>query len=286
MKKDLCDLKFINEKIENELLQIKSNNTNLQDDVNMIKIVKNSIYEKTSKIFIYNLKKLIQIENTQKRLAKKIGISEDLLSKYKSGEAFPAIETILYICELYNINLTKFLTLPLSNEDIENIENKEKIDYDIFENKYYVYFLVTNMIKEGAIHEGIIDISDGNVSFKIISDEKILKSFTGYLSISDKMVFFNFQSSKDGNAYINMIKPNINKNKFVGGIAMLLLPSDANSKPCSQKILFSKIRLDRGVCYKNLRELLSFYAEDEYFGNVKISQKEDEMAYQFIEKLL
>ncbi len=55
-----------------------------------------------------------------------------------------------------------------------------------------------------------------------------------------------------------MVKPNVNKNKYVGGIALLMLPSDANSKPCAQKILFSKIRVDRELHYERLKKLLSF----------------------------
>ena len=83
-----------------------------------------------------------------------------------------------------------------------------------------------------------------------------------------------------------MIKPNVNKNKYVGGLAMMMLPSDANSKPCVQKILFSKIKLDRDEYYNNLKEILSFSVEGIGFGHVKVSQWEDEAAYNFILKLL
>ena len=83
-----------------------------------------------------------------------------------------------------------------------------------------------------------------------------------------------------------MIKPNINKNKYVGGLAMLLLPSDANSKPCAQKVLFSKERIDRGAYYDNLREILSFKVDERTFGNIKISPAEDEEAYNFIGKFV
>jgi len=51
--------------------------------------------------------------------------------------------------------------------DIENLENGNGIEQNIFEEKYYVYFLVTNIAKEGAIHEGIVEIHNDNVSFKI-----------------------------------------------------------------------------------------------------------------------
>ena len=284
MNKELWEFKEIDEKVKNKLNYIKANP--VSNDINEVKALKNDIYEKTSKVFIYNLKKLIQLESTQKNLANKIGISEDLLSKYKSRDAFPSIETLLYICEVYNIGIEKLISIPLTAADIENLENNNEIEFNIFEEKYYVYFLVTNIAKEGSLHEGIVEFKNGNVSFKICSNDKVIKYFTGYYTISDKIIFFNLQSSNDGITYINMIKPNVNKNKYVGGLAMMMLPSDANSKPCVQKILFSKIKLDRELYYTNLKEILNFNVEGVTLGHVKISQWEDEAAYNFILKLL
>ncbi len=282
LNKDLYEFKEINEKVRNKLNHIKSNPDAMFNNINEVKALKNDIYEKTSKVFIYNLKKLIQLELTQKNLANKIGISEDLLSKYKSGDAFPSIETLLYIGEVYNIGIEKLISTPLTATDIEKLENDNEIEHNIFEERYYVYFLVTNIAKEGAIHEGIVEIHKHEVSFKICSSGEVIKCFTGKFTISDKIIFFDLQSSNDGTTYINMIKPNVNKNKYVGGVAMMMLPSDANSKPCVQKILFSKVKLNRDEYYNNLREILSFNVEGINLGNVKISQWEDEAAYNFV----
>ena len=286
MNKELGEFKEIDDKVKNKLNYIKANTDIMYNNINEVKAVKNDIYIKTCKVFIYNLKKLIQLELTQKNLASRIGISEDLLSKYKSGDAFPAIETLLYICEVYNIGIEKLISIPLTSADIENLENNNEIEFNIFEEKYYVYFLVTNIAKEGSLHEGIVEIKNGNISFKICSNDKVIKYFTGSYTISDKIIFFNLHSSNDGNTYINMIKPNVNKNKYVGGLAMMMLPSDANSKPCVQKILFSKIKMDRELYYTNLKEILNFNVEGVTLGHVKISQWEDEAAFNFILKLL
>lgn len=286
LRKDLCELREIDEKVKNELQHMKNNSDSMTNDINTVKALKNNIYEKASKTFIYNLKKLIQLESTQKNLAKKIGVTEDLLSKYKTGQAFPSIETLIYIGEIYNISMDKLLSVPLTADDIENLENNQEIEFNIFEEKYYVYFLVTNIAREGAIHEGIVEICNDNVIFKIISNGEVVKYFTGNYNISDKLIFFNLQSSNDGTTYINMIKPNVNKNKYVGGLAMLMLPSDANSKPCAQKILFSKIRVDRELYYDKIKEILNFSVERATLGNVKISQGEDDKAYNFIGKLI
>ena len=285
MKKELLDLHEVDEKINNKLKKIKENSNNNIDDMNLVKAVKNDIYERTSKVVVNNLKKLIQLELTQKNFAKKVGVAEDLLSKYKSGDTFPSFDTLIYICNVYNISIDKFINTPLTYLEIEKIESNQKVNYSIFKENYYVYFLVTNTSKEGALHEGIIEIYDNYVTFKILSNEIAVKIFTGDYSLSDKLVYFNLNSVNDGNVNITMIKPNINKSKYVGGLALLSLSSDANSKPCSQKILFSKTRINRTTYCENLKELLSFYIGDKYFGNVKISQVEDELAYTFIEKL-
>ncbi len=286
VKKNLLELKGIDENIKNKLNYIKNNSEVGESNINEIKALKNHIFERASKTFIYNLKKLIQLELTQKNLAKKIGVSEDLLSKYKAGEAFPSIETLIFICEIYNLTLEQLITTPLVSGELENVENREKVQFNIFEEQYYIYFLVTNIAKEGAIHEGVVEFLNDEVVFKILSKGEEVKTFKGDYDISDKLIFFNLKSPKDGTTYINMIKPNVNKNKYVGGLAMLMLPSDANSKPCAQKSLLSKVRIDREKYYKELKELLSYSVGEETFEHIKISQWEDEIVYNFIGKLL
>lgn len=279
MKNELVSMKEIDDKIKNELDSLANN---LHTEFNHIKALKNNIYEKTTKVFIYNLKKLIQMEHTQKNLANKIGVSEDLLSKYKSGEAFPSIETLIFISKVYNISMEKLVGMPMSLEDISIIEVERQEEENIFNSQYYVYFLVTNLSREGAIHEGTIEFNNNKVIFKILSKTEVIKCFTGKYNFTDKLIFFNLTSEKDGSAYINIIKPNLNKDKYLGGVGILMLSSDANSKPCAQKILFSRVKLDRELEYDRIRELLSFCAESVTLGHVKINQWEDEKAYSFI----
>ena len=127
LKKDLNELKEIDEKVKTKLNYIRNTSDIMKSNINEVKALKNDIYEKASKTFIYNLKKLIQLELTQKNLAKKICISEDLLSKYKTGDAFPSIETLVYICEVYNISIDKLVSHPLTSIDIENFTNNQII---------------------------------------------------------------------------------------------------------------------------------------------------------------
>jgi transcriptional regulator with XRE-family HTH domain len=286
MKRDLEELKEIDEKIKGEMDNIKQNSHLIFEDVNKVKVIKNNIYEKVSKTFVYNLRRLIVLEGTQKNLAKKIGVSEDLLSKYKAGEAFPSIETLIFICELYSISLDKFLSSPITVSDLGNMESSSDVEFDIFEDRYYAYFLVTNIAKEGAIHEGLIEIYKEDAVFKILSNGQVVKCFTGKYNTSGKLLFFNLYSANDGITNISMLKPNVNKNKYFGGLAMLMLPSDANSKPCVQKVLISKLRLDREIYYSSLKEFLKLNVDELPVDHIKLSQWEDEGAYNFIQKLL
>lgn len=273
-----------------EILQEFENRLELRDteDMNTIKIYKNHIYDRSCRIFSYNLKRLILIEGTQKKLARRIGISEDLLSKYKSTETFPSIETLLFICKVYGIELNQLIDRPLSAEELDRIENGlATMAENIFETCYYVYFFVTNAGREGAIHEGMVEIGGNTALFKILTTrDYILKEYKGRYNISGKLIHFQLENSRDGSACVSMMKPNLSRSKYTGGLALLMLPSDANSKPCAQKILFSDVRIDREKFNEELKGLLSIRGNSgELTGNVKITAAEDEYAYGFVNAL-
>lgn len=281
LKKELEELKKIEQDIEENI------NTINIENIDNIKYIKNKIYERSSKIFIYNLKKLIQLEGTQKKLAKKIGISEDLLSKYKAGDAFPSIETLVYASRVYNIEMDKLVNVPFNSEDVERLEGEKNTEAEFtFERRYYTYFLVTNMDREGAIHEGSLDFYGKSIVFKIMAGSDIVKKFKGNVSLSDKLISFHLHSDEDGDAFISMIRPNVNKMALVGGTGIFMLPSDANSKPCAQKIIFSMVKIDRQKYNRELKELLNFKVLASEFGNVKMSRTEDENVYNFIENVV
>lgn len=251
-----------------------------------IKIEKNNIYENTSEIFIHNLKKLIQLEGTQKNLANKIGVSEDLLSKYKASDAFPSIETLIYICKTYHLTMDDFLSVKLPSSYFEQLSQSINTSNSIFKENYYCYFFVTNSSKEGSIHEGTLSISQSNAVFKILGEKAIIKEFKGLYNVCENLIFFNLYSPTDGCAYITMIKPSLNKSKYIGGISLLSLPSDANSKPCCQKIIISSIKIDREKYCSDLNNFLNFSLDTKGLGNIKISRYEDEKVYDFIETLI
>lgn len=259
---------------------------------NAIKVLKNDIYQKTTEVFIYNLKKLIQLEGTQKQLARKIGISEDLLSKYKSGDAFPAIETLIYMGTIYQISLESLIGLPFDNSVLERLESRIESTSGhgpshLFEKAYYLYFLVTNVgndTRVGAIHEAVLEIDENGqgATFKIFSDSRVVKSFSGTVRVCERLVYFNLTSATEGEVNCHMARPNLNKNRYVGGMALMLLPSDARSKPCCQKVLFSRVKIDRDEHGQRIKELLRFDSVNESVGHIKVTPSDDEMAYSFV----
>lgn len=282
-----------------EQLRIKLNSGSTvsgDTNINEIKILKNGIYQKVTQVFIYNLKKLIQLEGTQKQLAKKIGISEDLLSKYKSGDAFPAIETLIYMAAIYRISLEALFNLPFDHGIMEDLEAQKESSLNkgtshLFERVYYLYFLVTNVGSDsrvGAIHEAILEIDENSqgATFKIYSDNRVVKSFRGNLKVSERLVYFNFSSANQGEVNMHMARPNLNKNSYVGGMALMLLPSDARSKPCCQKVLFSRVKLNRDEEGQNIKALLCFDSLKDGSGHIKVTPNDDEMAYSFVRQFL
>ena len=55
LNKELYEFKEIDEKVKNKLNYIKANPEIMSNNINEVKALKNDIYEKTSKVFIYNL---------------------------------------------------------------------------------------------------------------------------------------------------------------------------------------------------------------------------------------
>ena len=80
-----------------------------------------------------------------------------------------------------------------------------------------------------------------------------------------------------------MIKPSLNKKKYVGGIALLMLPSDANSKPCCQKIIISKYKINRSDYNSDLLDFLKFHNKNYEADSMKLSVSDDEIIYNFLQ---
>lgn len=82
-----------------------------------------------------NLKKLRKDNNlSQEQLADKLGVSRQAISKWESGSAYPEMEKIIQICQLFDININDLL-----NNDIKEVKNEKEVKNNI--NKYLDDFL-------------------------------------------------------------------------------------------------------------------------------------------------
>ena len=89
-----------------------------------------------------NLKKLRKENNlSQEDLAEKLGVSRQSVSKWESGQAYPEMDKMVQLCNLFNLNIDDLL-----NQDIEEVNNTKQAKNNI--NKFIEDFLnyVTNTI--------------------------------------------------------------------------------------------------------------------------------------------
>ena len=66
-----------------------------------------------------NLKKIRKDNNlSQEQLAEKLGVSRQSVSKWESNQAYPEMDKVLQICQLFNLNIDDLL-----NQDIKEVNN-------------------------------------------------------------------------------------------------------------------------------------------------------------------
>ena len=82
-----------------------------------------------------NLKKIRKKNNlSQEQLAEKLGVSRQSVSKWESGQAYPEMDKMLQLCEMFNLNIDDLL-----NQDIKDVNSKKKSRIKV--NKYIDSFL-------------------------------------------------------------------------------------------------------------------------------------------------
>jgi len=82
-----------------------------------------------------NLKKIRKEHNlSQEQLAEKLGVSRQSVSKWESGTAYPEMEKMLQLCQLFNLNIDELL-----NQDVKEVNNTKTAKNNI--NKFIDDFL-------------------------------------------------------------------------------------------------------------------------------------------------
>lgn len=82
-----------------------------------------------------NLKKIRKDNNlSQEQLAEKLGVSRQSVSKWESNQAYPEMDKVLQICQMFNLNVDELL-----NKNIKEVREKKESKSNI--NKYLDDFL-------------------------------------------------------------------------------------------------------------------------------------------------
>ena len=68
---------------------------------------------------------------TQEQLAEQLDVSRQSVSKWESGASFPEMDTLLRICDLYNVNLDTLL-----RGSVEKSQVSDTARYDVFMNRF------------------------------------------------------------------------------------------------------------------------------------------------------
>lgn len=145
-----------------------------------------------------NLKK-IRSDNklSQEQLAEKLGVSRQSVSKWESGQAYPEMDKVLQICQLFDLNIDELL-----NQDIKEVTVNKKAQNNI--NKFVDDFLgyITKTIdmfssmnlksKIKCIFEQLVIIGLLIIVFIIVGfiGSNIIQNIIAFLP--DKLYFFIF----------------------------------------------------------------------------------------------
>lgn len=85
--------------------------------------------------FSDNLKKIRKEHNlSQEQLAEQLGVSRQSVSKWESGQAYPEMDKMLSLCQLFNLNIDDLL-----NQDIKEVNSNKQAKNNI--NKFIDDFL-------------------------------------------------------------------------------------------------------------------------------------------------
>ena len=85
--------------------------------------------------FAENLRKIRKENNlSQEDLAEKLGVSRQAISKWESASAYPEMDKIIALCDLFNLNIDDLL-----HKDIKEIKGEENARKNL--NKYIDDFL-------------------------------------------------------------------------------------------------------------------------------------------------
>ena len=196
--------------------------------------------------------------SNQAQMAKDLGVRPNTLYTYLNTDTKPPITFIYKLCSSHQVNVDLFLKdeLAIDSNKARKREVARQV-YSKYAGRYYTYFLVvdSNSLKEGLVQEGCMDINEsGSLSYEILNAGK---QFTGVLSASGEIVYFDLKNTKEKMNIVIKNPGNNIREKYVGGMGIINISSPEDNRiPSAQKIIISSIRIPVDKYYATLSEYL------------------------------
>jgi len=106
-----------------------------------------------------NIKTIRQAKGlSQQAFADLFDLTRGVIGAYEEGRSEPKISTLLTVVHYFNLDLDKFLTVPLTIEDLNNPENLEKFQLSFNSDLPYQENNIDNNIKYNSLQKALANI--------------------------------------------------------------------------------------------------------------------------------
>ncbi|AZA73212.1 helix-turn-helix domain-containing protein [Chryseobacterium indoltheticum] len=106
-----------------------------------------------------NIKTIRQAKGlSQQAFADLFDLTRGVIGAYEEGRSEPKISTLLTVVHYFNLDLDKFLTVPLTIDDLNNPENLEKFQLSFNSDLPYQENNIDNNIKYNSLQKALVNI--------------------------------------------------------------------------------------------------------------------------------
>ncbi|MCX8524207.1 helix-turn-helix domain-containing protein [Chryseobacterium formosus] len=106
-----------------------------------------------------NIKTVRQAKGlSQQAFAELFDLNRGVIGAYEEGRSEPKISTLLTVVHYFNLDLDKFLTVPLTVDDLNKPENYEKFQLSLNSDLPYQENNFENNIKYNSLQKALADI--------------------------------------------------------------------------------------------------------------------------------
>ena len=106
-----------------------------------------------------NIKTIRQAKSlSQQAFADLFDLTRGVIGAYEEGRSEPKISTLLTVVHYFNLDLDKFLTAPLTIEDLNKPENLEKFQLSFNSDLPYQENNIDNNIKYNSLQKALVNI--------------------------------------------------------------------------------------------------------------------------------